>query len=859
MAKKVKRLFRGFQPENYQLKLRLDPEKLTFTGLVKITGKKIGPPSKRVSLHQKDLKIKSAILKRYDKKGTEQIAVDRINTHGTYDELRLHSVSTLYPGQYEIDIEFEGEITEAMHGVYPCKFDHMGKEKVLLATQFESHHAREVFPCVDEPEAKATFDLTLITPDKQTVLSNTLPIKSAQVVKDKGFVETIFETTPRMSTYLLAFVVGEVHSVKAKTKDGIEVRTWATVAQPTSFLTYANDEAVKILEYFTDYFHTPFPLQKLDQVALPDFESGAMENWGLITYREIALLADPDNRSVSSEQYISLVVAHELSHQWFGNLVTMKWWNDLWLNESFASLMEHIALDALHPDWKQWEFYVSSDVVTTSNRDSYKDVQPVGIDVNHPDEIHTLFDPAIVYAKGGRLLKMLYDFIGEKAFRDGLKNYFAKHAYGNTSREHLWAEFSASSDQDISALMTPWLTQPGMPKLNVSSKDGQLTFSQDRFLIDGKDEHSLWPVPVLSSQKLDLTLLDKKQAVAKLGQSTIPIINPSGSGHYLVNYTDKRVLDAVLKNFIEQKIESTGRINLLNDLLLLCRHGDIALSQILGAITKCQKEPREAVWSLFSMAISNAQLLTEADETAEKNIKEFKQRLADYWYKKLGWDDKKNDDHNTKLLRQTAVAMSVSGESPSAIKVALSRFEAAENVEVLPSDLRGIIAGAAVRFGSTSSIQKLMDEYERTPNPDVQHSVAAALCSTKDSSVADKIVEWGLKKDRAVRPQDLFRFYAYLFRNRHTREVAWEWLKSNWDARSEELGGPKTQPYFIRVTSSSLTTENWNDKFESFFGPMKNSPALKRDISVAKSQLKYNIAWRKREETRLKKFLADLS
>ncbi len=306
-----------------------------------------------------------------------------------------------------------------MHGLYPCFYEHEGKKKKLLATQFESHHAREVFPCVDEPEAKAIFDLTLTTPKRETVLSNT-PIKKSSVFrgqeseKEKSFsklttdnrlMKTTFETTPRMSTYLLAFAVGEIHCSESKTQDGITMRTWATVAQPKSFTKFANDEAVKVLEFFTDYFQTPFPLKKLDQIALPDFESAAMENWGLITYREIALLTDPDNRSQSSEQYVAEVVAHEVSHQWFGNLVTMKWWDDLWLNESFASLMMHLALDALHSDWAQWEEYTASDVIFASSRDIFKDVQPVRIDVKHPDEIMTLFDPAIVYAKGGRLLK----------------------------------------------------------------------------------------------------------------------------------------------------------------------------------------------------------------------------------------------------------------------------------------------------------------------------------------------------------------------------------------------------------------------------------------------------------------------
>ena len=313
-----------------------------------------------------------------------------------------------------------------------------------------------------------------------------------------------------MSSYLLAWVIGDVHNVEGKTKDGIKVRSWASSAQPKEFLNFANEEAIKILEFYEQYFDTPFPLKKLDQVALPDFEVGAMENWGLITYREAAMLADPSNRSVSGEQYIAMVVAHELSHQWFGNLVTMKWWDDLWLNESFASIIEHIALDNLHPDWHQWETFASYDVLAASNRDNYPDVQPVSIGINHPDEIHTIFDGAIVYAKGARLLKMLFDYIGEDTMRTSLKNYFAKYAYKNTTRANLWDEITEVSGINIDELMTPWLVKSGMPVLEVNRKNSRIDISQHRFLLDGDDEESIWPVPLLSDTKLPVDILKKR-------------------------------------------------------------------------------------------------------------------------------------------------------------------------------------------------------------------------------------------------------------------------------------------------------------------------------------------------------------
>src|ERR1039458_4441058 len=279
MSRRVTRLFEQFQPQRYDLALNPDAETMCFSGSVTIRGRKSGRPSKRLTFHQKGLEITSASITKHDKKGDQSVVLSRINNQDSYDEVRLHSDSLLYPGEYSVTLEFSGEITRSMHGIYPCFFKHEGQEKKLIATQFESHHAREAFPCIDEPEAKATFDLTLITPQGQIVLANT-PIKAQST--SKKLQTTTFETSPKMSTYLLAFAYGELHSVSAKTKDGVVVSSWATVAQPEQHLSFANNEAVQYLEFFTDYFKTPFPLKKLDMVALPDFDSLAMENWGLL-------------------------------------------------------------------------------------------------------------------------------------------------------------------------------------------------------------------------------------------------------------------------------------------------------------------------------------------------------------------------------------------------------------------------------------------------------------------------------------------------------------------------------------------------------------------------------------------------
>ncbi|HEX4662355.1 MAG TPA: M1 family metallopeptidase, partial [Candidatus Saccharimonadales bacterium] len=400
----VNRLYGTFAPDHYTINLNLDRKNRSYIGTAQITG--TAPTSSPIiTLHSKQLQITKVLVNNQPATFSE----------GIDDELtitaRTASASPI------IDIEFSGTITDAMHGIYPCYFEYDGVKKELLATQFESHHAREVFPCVDEPEAKATFDLTLVTEPEITVLGN-MPVRS-QEVTESGLT-TVFETSPRMSTYLLAFVAGELIHKETTTKDGVLVRTYATPAQKPGSLDFALDVAKRSIEFFNDYFGIPYPLPKSDHIALPDFSSGAMENWGLITYRESCLLVDPENTSVPVKEFTATVVAHELSHQWFGNLVTMRWWDDLWLNESFANLMEYIAIDALFPEWNIWMSYATNETLSAQRRDSLPGVQAVRTGVNHPDEISTLFDPSIVYAKGSKLLKMLYNFIGEEAFTKGL-------------------------------------------------------------------------------------------------------------------------------------------------------------------------------------------------------------------------------------------------------------------------------------------------------------------------------------------------------------------------------------------------------------------------------------------------------
>lgn len=852
MSKKVKRLVSQFKPSNYNLNIQIDRENLSFKGTVTISGSKLGRPSHRLSFHQKELRIISAKIIHRTKSGDTQFSVDRINRHKTHYEVRLHTNESMPSGQYTVTMEFEGRIAKTMLGIYACDFKYDGKDKLLIATQFESHHAREAFPCIDEPEAKATFDLSISTPWDETVLSNTFAKSKS---KNGKLYTTTFETTPIMSPYLLAFVTGEMHSVEDKTKSGTPVRSWSSIAIPKKMLSYSVDEAVKILEFFEKYFGVRYPLKKYDQVALPDFDAGAMENWGMSTFREIALLADPDNRSISNEQYVSLVIAHELSHQWFGNLVTMKWWDDIWLNESFAALMEHLPLSIIHPEWNQWELYTASDVVVTTMRDVYADIQPIVVDVTDPDLIETLFDPSIVYAKGARLLKMLREYIGDDAFAKGLNNYFKKHAYQNTSREDLWSALSETSGKDISELMTPWLVQPGLPVVHATQQGDTLRVEQKRFLLDENTNHSLWPIPLLANTMTTPDVAAERNESIKLESKLPVLINKYGSGHFITHYADSLHHAALAQELSNGKLAAESRINIFNDMLLLARHGDISLTEPLYLAANCKQESRDSVWGLIARCIGSAVHLTEGDETSDKLIKKLKVEMARDWHNKLGWEDAPDDDPNTKQLRHTMISLMVSGEDKMTIETALGHYKHAKSPGDLPAETRATILGVAVRHGDKSVVDHLLRTYP-DGTPDTQLDITLALAHTKSNNIAKHVLSKALGEGGLARPQDIIRWLAVFLRNYYTREAAWDFVSERWDWIESVMGGSKNFDYLPTIMASIVNTDEWSKRYHDLYVPKSHIKALKHNIHLGLAEIKSRVAWRKRDEQAIREWLA---
>lgn len=834
---KVSHLIDQFIPSHYNLTLDLNRIERSFSGAVTMSGS-LAKDSQTISVHAKDLTISSVSV---DGQDVEWQA-------GINDELTFAPGSAT-DGSHEVTITFAGEITDSMHGLYPCYYEENGVKKELLATQFESHHAREVFPCIDEPNAKATFDVTLTSETDIAVLGN-MPVASQQTEGEK--LRTTFERTPRMSTYLLAFVTGDLQRKTATTSNGVEVNVWATKAQPAESLDFALDTSVKIIDFFNDYFDTAYPLPKCDYVALPDFSSGAMENWGLTTYREIALLVDPKISSISTKQYVALVVAHETAHMWFGDLVTMKWWNNLWLNESFASLMEYIAIDAIYPDWNMWLEFSTSEPIAALRRDSIDGVQPVQIDVNHPDEISTLFDGAIVYAKGNRLLRMLQQYVGDDVFQRGLKQYFKDFAYKNTEAGDLWDAISKASGQDITSMMNTWITQPGYPVVRMARSGDQVTLTQEQFFIGSHaPSDRLWPIPLNAGRDAAPKLMTEKSITFTCDK---PIrLNVSDSAHFITHY-DEDTLKAIIDAF--DVLAPIDRLPLIHEAVLLARSGEMTSSNLLPLIAAYKDETNEQVWGMVAMAISELKKFVEDNKDAETKLRQLSGRIAKKQYERLGWEAKASESEEDVKLRSTIIGLTLYSEDEAALATAKRLYEA-NSLEELDSELRPTILCSVVRHGDDTIVDSLLMAHAKTASSELKNDICVALSCTRKTASINKLLS-AIKDSSIVRPQDSFRWFIYLARGRESRQATWEWLQHNWDWVEETFGGDKSYDDYPRYAASALVTRQQLQEYKDFFEPKKDIVALTRVITMGISEIEARVELIERDKASVQAALLNL-
>ena len=837
----VKHFIETFVPEHYDLFLDLNRADKTFSGKVNITGE---AKSSKISLHQKDLTVDAVEVAGQARPFT----LDKDN-EALYIELEA-------AGPVVVTITYTGKITDNMTGIYPSYYTVDGVKKEIISTQFESHFAREAFPSVDEPEAKATFDLALKfdQAEGELALSN-MPEIDVENRKATGVWK--FETTPRMSSYLLAFAAGDMQGITAKTKNGTLVGVYATKAHPESNLEFALDIAVRCIEFYEEYYGVKYPIPQSLHVALPDFSAGAMENWGLVTYREIYLLVD-ENSTALSRQTVALVVAHELAHQWFGNLVTMKWWDDLWLNESFANMMEYVSVDAIEPSWKIFEDFQTSGAPYALKRDATDGVQSVHVEVKHPDEINTLFDGAIVYAKGSRLMHMLRRWLGDDAFRKGLGAYFEKHQYGNTIGRDLWDALSQASGRDVAAFMDAWLEQPGYPVVTAKVENDSLILTQKQFFIgEYEDKGRLWPVPLNSNwQELPDTLTTERleipnyAALAAQNEGALRL-NTENTAHYITDYQGD-LLDALLNNL--SSLDNISKLQIVQERRLLAESGKISYADLLPVISKLANETSYMVVSAVSQVLEGLNRFVDEGSQTEEDYKALLKILSQSNFDRLGFEKQEGESDEDEMVRQLIVGNMIKADDETAKAQASQIFDRyRDNLEKLPAAIRLQVLVNQIKHHESKELTKLyLELYVASNDGSFKNALSTALSYTKNKETLDELLAtW---KDKfTVKPQDLSAWYARFLSRDFTQEAVWTWARENWDWIKAALGGDMSFDSFVISPAVVFKTEERLAEYKAFFEPQLDDMAISRNISMGIKEIAARVELVKREKEAVEK------
>ena len=830
----VKRFYETFHPEHYDIYLDISREKKIFHGKTVVIGE---AQEELVKLNQKYLKINS-------------VRVDQKKADFNYnDKDEVINIEAGKVGKMKIEVDFEGKLTDTMMGIYPSYYEVDGEKKQLIGTQFETTFARQAFPCVDEPEAKATFALAIKFDEKpgESIISN----QPEEKFKDGVH---YFKPTLRMSSYLVAFVFGDMQKKLTRTKSGVEIGVFATRAHQAKELDFALDIAKRSIEFFEDFYETPYPLEHSYQVALPDFSAGAMENWGCVTYREAYLLLDPDNTSLEMKQLVATVIAHELAHQWFGDLVTMKWWDNLWLNESFANMMEYVAIDALEPNWKIWEMFQTSEVPAALQRDATDGVQSVHVMVNDPAEIDALFDSAIVYAKGSRMLVMVRALLGDEALRKGLKNYFAAHKYGNATGDDLWKALGEASGLDIGAIMHSWLEQPGYPVVNAKVEDGKLVLTQKQFFIgEGKEVGRKWQIPLNSNYAaVPKIMKDGKLVVGDyadlIADNGVPFrLNVGNNSDFIVKY-DKTLLDDILNHIDE--LDAVDKLQLLQDFRLLAEGGHMSYADIVPLLPKFADSTSPIVNNALYRIMTTLRNFVTPDSKEEKDLKKLYNLLSEKQVKRLGLLPKAGESNDDNLTRPYVVAASLYAGNDETINGLHTIYsENSDNLEGISADIRSaVLVNEVKNFGNMTLFDKLLKKYQETSDASLKQDLCAGITSTKMPEIIDAIVD-DFENSEIIKPQDLRAWYRNVLANPFGQEQAWNWIRLEWPWLEATVGGDMEFATFITVTANIFHTEERLNQFKDFFEPKINTPGLTREIKMDTKVIETKVNLVKKEQS----------
>ncbi|KAL5019590.1 hypothetical protein ScPMuIL_002482 [Solemya velum] len=865
------RLPSSIVPVLYQVRLRpnmygTDPKTFNFTGSVRIEVE-CKQATDNVTLHMNGLDVlgKSIVV---SGNGRNFSVVPETDEKRQFLILKLDG--RLIVGQkYFVGMDFIGPLKDGMRGLYLSSYKRGNDTVYLTTSQFESTDARMAFPCFDEPAIKAKFNIILERKSNRTAISN-MPVSKSVPIED-DWIADYFETTPKMSTYLLAFIVCDFKYTEATTTRNVTYRAWAR-PEAVSQTQYALQVGVSVLSYYEDYFNISYPLPKLDMIALPDFAAGAMENWGLITYRETAMLYEPGQSSEGNKQRVAVVVAHELAHQWFGNLVSPVWWDEIWLNEGFASYMEYLGTVHVEPEWKMFEQFLLEDFYSALSFDGLISSHPIFVPVADPAEISEVFD-AISYQKGASVIRMAKFFMGDSTFRKGLTNYLEGLRYAAASHDDLWYAWGNQSladgreRTDVKSIMDTWVLQMNYPVVTVQRHGDGLSARQARFLVDphaadpGKYTSPFgykWDIPFTYTHEeeqdfnasrinwMNRTDLSYGKAdLAVLGQDKWILANIQQYGYYRVNYDTnnwRQLIRQLLDN--HTVIPTKNRAQIVNDAWSLARAGKLNMTIALDSTTYLFKEREYVPWVAAMNQLAFVETMLQRSEVFG-GFSLFMNKTVETYFKELTMNNT-NASHMESYKRSLISSQACNFDIESCVNEAKSLYHLWMNKpDVNPIDpgLRGTVYCTAIRHGGVEEWDFAYEQHKISNVAGELSKLRSGMACSSKTWILYRYLQRTLMPDQ-IRKQDVINTIIAISRNVVGRPLAWDFIRANIDYLTSEFSvGTFSFAKLIKGTTSAFNTEFDLKQLQDFQKASPNAVSATRAMAQSIEATRSNIKW----------------
>jgi puromycin-sensitive aminopeptidase len=799
------RLPRTVVPSRYDLTLEPDLDAGTFVGAIEVA-LEIVEPVTEIVLNSNHLRLDDATLTAADGRAIE---VSKILMDDDAERATVDLAETADPGGWTLGMSFRGELNPRLTGFYRSTYqDDEGNTEVIGTTHFEATDARRAFPCWDEPDLKAVFAITLVVKEGLAAVSNGPEVERESLAE--GRVRIRFADTMKMSTYLAAWVVGRLELSEPVDARGVPVRI-VHVPGKSHLTSFGSEVSVHSLNWFADYYGIPYPEAKLDNVGLPDFAQGAMENVGCVTYREQVLLIDPARSTQEEQLGVAETVAHELAHMWFGDLVTMRWWNGIWLNEAFATFMSMLAVDDFRPDWEIWSTF-TRDRTNAFEIDALETTRPIEYEVLSPDDASGMFD-TLTYVKGGAVLRMLEQWLGAERFRDGIRRYLRKHAYGNTETHDLWDALEEETGEPVRRVMDAWILQPGYPAISIGLDGDRIRFSQRRFIPSRDDDDTTWPVPLTvrqvsgDQQRVDRILIEADGAELELLSAEAVVVANAGSASFVRVWYEDELRSRVVARALDV-LSPIERYSLVDDAWAAVVAGKAPAGSFLDLVDGFKDETDLRVWQAILGGLGWLDRFVEGEP--RERLRAFVRDLVRPALARLGWEASEDESDLTRALRgQLVQSLAALGADPETLAQCRElELEGEGDPQLLQAAVEAVAAE-----GTAEDLDRYWQRYRGATTPQEEERYLFATSRFPGEAEVERILASAMSDE--VRTQDAPYLLARATTNRRQGPKVWRFIADRWDEMQARFAASN----IIGLASGIryLTDRDVVDEVDAFF------------------------------------------